>query len=124
MAASNFSGVQAQAWGRGLPFLRNLQDPADATGWGSVNYSNQGWGVSMFNANRITNVALGTYVNTCSDTSMQSPVNPRAATCHIRDYFLRLRRQECLWRRYNWHNPLANPRVHFWDNNREGPVTQ
>ena len=84
-------GVPAQAWGRGLSFLRNMQASSEATGLGSGNYSNQDWWGSMLNANIITNVSWSASVDAIPDNLPQSPVNPRVAARRICDNFLRLR---------------------------------
>ena len=52
-----FFGVTAQAWGRGLSFIRNLQAPAESIGWVSGNYYNRDWGGRIFDSNSIINVA-------------------------------------------------------------------
>ena len=55
---------------------------------------------------------------------LQRSVNPCTAQHHVRDKFLCCRRQERLWRQYNWQNPLVSPLVHFRGQERDGPVTQ
>ena len=69
--ASNFWLFPTKAGGGGLPFIFNLQDRIDATGWESVNYFNQEWGGIIFNANSIMN-----------DT-WNSSVNPVRITCRL-----------------------------------------
>ena len=56
-------GVPAQAWGRGLPFLCNLQAPNEVTVWVIGKYSNQEWGGSMFKTYKMTHVTLGASVD-------------------------------------------------------------
>ena len=43
----------------------------------------------------------GASVDPCTAYFLRSPVNSRASQCRVRNDFLRIRRQECLWRHYN-----------------------
>ena len=52
-------GLSCQAWGSGLPFIPNLLDNVEDTGWGGSNNFNKNWGERFNNSNSITNVALG-----------------------------------------------------------------
>ena len=119
-----FLGVTSQAWRRELTFLCHLQTPAEATGWGSVNNSNQDWGGSMFDSTIITNVAWGASTDPCPAYLPQSLVNPHTARRCVRDKLLRRRRQERLISPSNWRNHFINPWVHCQDNGREITVTQ
>ena len=78
----------------------------------------------MFDANSITKVAWGASVLPHLAYLPQIPINPRAAACHIRNKFLRCSHIERLRIPYNWYKPIVKPRVHFWDDDKEGPVTQ
>ena len=113
-------GVPAQAWGIWFLFLCNLQAHSEATGWVSGNYSNQYWWGSMFDSNIITNVAWVDYVDASPANLPCISVIPRAAARRVHYDFFRLRRQERLQWRYNWHNTRFNCR----GDDREGPVTQ
>ena len=53
----HFFGVLGQVGRIVLPFIFNLLDPVEATGWGSGKYSNQEWGGSLNKTNSMTNVA-------------------------------------------------------------------
>ena len=119
-----FLGVTAQAWGNGLPFLCNLQETYEATGWGSGNYSIQDWGGSMLDTNIITNIAWGASVNPLPAYLSRSPVNPRAAQHRVHNNLLCCRRRECSRIPSNWRNPIVNPQVHPRYENMEGLVTQ
>ena len=92
-----FLGVPAQAWGHGLPFIRNLQAPAEATWWESGNYSNQDCGGSMLDASSIKNVTWGASAEASTDNFPRIPVNPHAAQHCVCDNLLCRRHQERLW---------------------------
>ena len=119
-----FFGLSDQAWGSGFPFIFNVMACVGGTGWFSGNYSNQEWGWGFNNANRVTNVSWGAYVDPCPDYLPWSSVNTHATQRSIRDEFLGCRRQERLWHQYNKRNPLVNPRVHQRGKDGDSPVTQ
>ena len=78
----------------------------------------------MFDANSATSVSWGDSVDPHPAYLPRSPVNTQAAKCRFREYFLCLRRQECLLRHYNWRNILVNPRFHRRNNDMDGLVPQ
>ena len=70
-----FWGVPVQSWGRGFPFLCNLQATTEPTGWGSCHTSNQNCVGIMSSANSIASVAWGYYVDPCLAYLLRSLVN-------------------------------------------------
>ena len=74
-----FLGLAGPTWGTGMLFIYNLKDPGDHTGSVSANSYNQNWGVSMLDANRITNITCGDSVDTHPAYLPRSPINSRAA---------------------------------------------
>ena len=118
-----FLGLSDQALVTGMPFIYNLWALSEPTGWVSANNSDQNWGISMFDANRLTNVAWVASVNSRTAYLPRSPVNPRATWILVCDDFLSHMRQEGLRLYYNWRNPLVNTQVYRRDNFRDGPVT-
>ena len=117
-------GVPAQAWGRGFPFLHNLQAHAEATRCGSGNTSNQNWGGIIFDANSITNVDWGASFNPRPDYFPWSLVHPRAATRRVGNNLLHTRHQEHFKSPYNRRNPIANPQVRRRNDDREVQAKQ
>ena len=107
-----------------MPFIANLLYQVEATGWVGYNNSNQNLGGRFNDTNSITNVALGGFLDTHTDYLTLSPVNPRASQHHVRNNFLRFRRQERLWCQYNSRNPLVNTQVFRRGQDRRGLVTQ
>ena len=119
-----FWGLSDQSWGSRLPFISNLLDQVEATGWGGYNNSNQNWGGHLNNANSITNIAWSASVNSLPDYLLQIPVNTCASRRRVHKYFLRCRHQERLWFQYNHRNPLFNTRVRQWGKDRDVTVNQ
>ena len=68
-----------QAWVSGLPFICNLLDCVEATGWGVGNYPKQELvgGINDTNSNK--NVAWGASIKLCPAYLPRSPFNPCAA---------------------------------------------
>ena len=102
-----FFGLSYQDWGSGFPYITNLLDQVEATGWGISKNPNQIWG-GFKNANRIINSAWGASIDASSNNSPQSPGRPHAARCRIHNNFLHIRHQERLWRQFNHSNPLVH----------------
>ena len=123
ITASNFGFVWPMWWKWIAVYLQPEGSP-----WGhrvgKWKYFNQDWGGRIFGASSITNVTWGASADPCLAYLLQSPVNPHTARRCVWYNFLRHRRQEHLWRQYNRHNPLVNPRVHCQDDGRDGPVNQ
>ena len=119
-----FLGIPDHGGEGGLSFLYNLQAPAEATWWGSGHTSIQNWGGSMFGPYSMTNVAWGASVNPRPSSLLWSLSNAHAARHRVCDNLPRRRHQDLLKSPSNRRNFIVNPRVHCWEDNREGPVTQ
>ena len=116
----HFLLLSEQAWVIVFTYIANLVDQVEATGWGSSNNSNKIRGGRFNDANRIANAAWGASTNFSPTNLPRGPVHPRAARVCIRNFFLCRRRQERLWRQFNY----LNYRVFWLRQDRDGPVTQ
>ena len=83
-----FWGLPDQAGGSGFPFICNLLDHVEATGWESGKYPNQEWGGRFNNPSSIMNIIWGTSADNRQYHLPRSHVNPCAAWRHIRNNFL------------------------------------
>ena len=119
-----FLSIPDSVRGSGLSFLPNLQDPVEPTGWINCGAFNHNLVVGQFGTYIRTSVTWGTTVTSCPAYMSRSLINPRATMRRVRDNFLRHRCLECLRIPSNRRNPIVNPRVHCWYDDREGPITQ